>query len=101
MMRDAVKQGVIDAARRFAVREASALETILGVLGAGVGGSVARGALNAVSPRALPALENLGALPVNAIRRVISPTQTPADAIVRHLSKAQLPHIPSGAPRVQ
>lgn len=100
MMRDAVRQGVLDAARRFAIREASALETILGVLGAGVGGSVARGTLNAVSPRVLPAFENLGAMPVNAIRRVISPVQTPADAIVRHLSKAKLPQLPPGVPRV-
>lgn len=100
MMRDAVRQGALEAARRFAVREASALETILGVLGAGVGGSVARGALNAVSPRVLPAFENLGAAPINAIRRVVKPAQTPADAIVRHLSKTQLPSIPPGAPRI-
>ena len=100
MMRDAVRQGMLDAARRFAVREASTLETILGILGAGVGGSVARGALNAVSPRVLPALENLGAVPVNAIRRVIKPAQTPANVIVRHLSKAQLPQLPPNTPRM-
>lgn len=100
MMRDAVRQGVLQAAQRFAIREASTLETILGVLGAGVGGSVARGALNAVSPRMLPALENLGALPVNAVRRMVSPVRTPADAIVKHLAKAELPRVPGNAPRV-
>jgi hypothetical protein len=100
MMRDAVRQGVLQAARRFAIREASTLETILGILGAGVGGSVARGALNAVSPRVLPTFENLGALPVNAVRRMVNPVQTPADAIVKHLAKAELPRVPGGAPRM-
>jgi hypothetical protein len=100
MMREAARQGVLDAARRFAVREASTLETLLGILGAGVGGSVARGALNAVSPRALPALESLGAMPINAVRRAVNPMRTPADAIVRHLDKAQLPPMPSGMPRM-
>lgn len=100
MMRDAVKTGAIEAARRFAIREASTLETILGILGAAAGGSVARGALNAVSPRVLPTLENLGAMPVNAIRRVVSPVQTPANALVKHLSKVNLPSTPPGAPRL-
>lgn len=100
MMRDAVKEGALQAARRFAIREASTLETILGILGAGVGGSVARGALNAVSPRALPALENLGAVPINAVRRMVNPAQTPASAIVRHLAKAELPRVPAGTPRM-
>jgi ABC-type arginine transport system permease subunit len=100
MMRDAVKDGALKAARRFAIREASTLETILGVLGTAAGGSVARGALNAVSPRVLPALESFGAAPVNALRRVVSPVQTPADALVKHLSKASLPRVPPGAPRI-
>jgi hypothetical protein len=100
MMRDAVRDGALEAARRFAIREASTLETILGILGTAAGGSMARGALNAVSPRVLPALENIGAAPVNAIRRVINPVQTPADALVKHLSKASLPHMPIGAPRI-
>jgi ABC-type arginine transport system permease subunit len=100
MMRDAVKEGALEAARRFDIREASTLATILGVLGTAAGGSVARGALNAVSPRVLPALENLGAAPVNAIRRVVSPVQTPADALVKHLSKASIPPTPIGGPRV-
>lgn len=100
MMRNAVRNGAREAARRFAIREASTLETILGVLGTAAGGSVVRGALNAVSPRVLPALENLGALPINAIRRVVNPIQTPADAIIKHLSKASLPHVPPGAPRI-
>jgi hypothetical protein len=100
MMRDAVRQGALQAARRFAIREASTLETILGILGAGVGGSVARGALNAVSPRVLPAFENLGARPVNAVRRMVSPAQTPADAIIKHLAKAKLPPAPVGMPRM-
>jgi len=101
MMREAVREGVVEAARRFAIREASTLETILGILGAATGGSVARGALNAVSPRVLPTLENLGAMPVNAIRRIINPVQTPADALVKHLSKATLPHVPPGVPRIR
>jgi len=100
MMRDAVRDGALEAARRFAIREASTLETILGILGTAAGGSVARGALNAVSPRVLPALESFGAAPVNALRRVVSPVQTPADALVKHLSKASLPHVPPGAPRI-
>ncbi len=100
MMRDAVKDGALKAARRFAIREASTLETILGILGAAAGGSVARGALNAVSPRVMPALENLGALPVNAIRRVVNPAQTPADVIIKHLSKASLPSAPPSTPRI-
>jgi hypothetical protein len=100
MMRDAVRQGMLQAARRFAIREASTLETILGILGAGVGGSVARGALNAVSPRTLPALENLGAVPINAVRRMVSPAQTPANAIIKHLAKAELPRVPGGTPRM-
>lgn len=101
MMREALREGVVEAARRFAIREASTLETILGILGTAAGGSVARGALNAVSPRVLPTLENLGAMPVNAIRRVVNPVQTPADALVKHLSKATLPHVPPGAPRIR
>ena len=100
MMCDAVKEGALEAARRFDIREASTLATILGILGTAAGGSVARGALNAVSPRVLPALENLGAAPVNAIRRVVSPVQTPADALVKHLSKASIPPTPIGAPRI-
>lgn len=100
MMRAALAHGVRTAAARFSVREASTLEAILGALAAGVGGSVARGAMNAVSPRILPAFESLGAAPVNALRRVVNPVQTPADAIVKHLAKASLPHAPPGAPRV-
>lgn len=100
MMRDAVRQGALQAAQRFAIREASTLETILGIIGAGVGGSVARGALNAMSPRVLPAIENLGAAPINAVRRMVNPAQTPADAIVKHLTKAELPPVPAGAPRI-
>lgn len=100
MMREAIRKGAIDAARRFAIREASTLETVLGILGAAAGGSVARGALNAVSPRVLPTLENLGAMPVNAIRRAVNPVQTPASALVKHLSKASLPHVPPGTPRI-
>lgn len=99
-MRDALADGVRTAANRFSIREASALEAILGALAAGVGGSMARGALNAVSPRLLPAFENVGAAPVNAIRRMVTPTRTPADVIVKHLSKASLPHVPPGAPRI-
>lgn len=100
MMRDTVRQGALRAAQRFAIREASTLETILGILGAGIGGSAVRGAINAVSPRALPAVENLGALPVNAVRRMVNPVRTPADAIVKHLAKAELPRVPAGMPRV-
>lgn len=100
MMRDAVKEGVLKAVRRFDIREASTLETILGILGTAAGGSVARGALNAVSPRVLPALENLGATPVNAIRRMVAPSRTPADALVKHLSRASIPPVPANTPRV-
>ncbi len=99
-MRAAVIKGVRAAAARFAIREASVLEAVLGALGAGVGGSVARGAINAVSPRALPMLENIGAMPVNAARRMMNPVRTPADAIVKHLAKAQLPSPPPGMPRI-
>ncbi len=99
-MRDALADGIRTAAARFSVREGSALEAILGALAAGVGGSVARGAMNAVSPRILPAFENLGAAPVNALRRAINPVQTPANAIVKHLAKTSLPHMPPGTPRV-
>lgn len=99
-MRAALEYGVRTAAARFSVREASVLEAILSALAAGVGGSVARGAMNAISPRVLPAFENLGAAPVNALRRAVSPTQTPADAIVKHLAKVNLPPIPHGAPRI-
>lgn len=101
MMRDAVRKGALVAAHRFDIREASTLETILGILGTAAGGSIARGALNAVSPRVLPALENVGAAPINAIRRVVSPVQTPANTIVKHLSKTNLPPIPPGAPRIR
>lgn len=100
MIRDALTSGVRAATARFSVREASALQAILGALATGVGGSVARGALNAVSPKLLPAFENLGALPINTVRRMISPVQTPADVIVKHLSKASPSHIPPGAPRI-
>ena len=99
-MKRLVEQGARDAAIRFAIREASALSAILGALGAGVGGSIARGAINAISPNALPMFENLGAIPINAVRRVVNPTMTPAKAIVQHLSKAQLPQIPNGLPRI-
>lgn len=100
MMRNAVRNGALKAARRFAIREASTLEMVLGILGTAAGGSVARGALNAMSPRALPALENFGAMPVNALRRAVNPVQTPADALIKHLSKASLPHVPPGTPRI-
>lgn len=100
MIRDALADGVRTAATRFSIREGSALEAILGALAAGVGGSVARGALNAVSPRILPTFENLGAAPVNALRRAVNPARTPADVIVKHLAKANLPHVPPGTPKV-
>jgi hypothetical protein len=100
MMRDAMAHGVRTAAARFSIREGSALEAILGALAAGVGGSVARGAMNAVSPRLLPTLEGVGAAPVNAVRRMVAPTRTPADVLAKHLSKASLPPAPHGAPRI-
>lgn len=100
MMRDAMAHGIRTAAARFSIREGSALEAILGALAAGVGGTVARGAMNAVSPRLLPTLEGVGAAPVNAIRRVISPPKTPANVLTRHLSKAHLPPVPHGSPRI-
>lgn len=99
MMRDSLADGVRTAAARFSIREGSALEAILGALAAGVGGSVARGAINAVSPRLLPAFESVGAAPVNAIRRAVTPSRTPADVLVRHLAKASVPPAPAGAPR--
>lgn len=100
MMRDAMVHGVQTAAARFSIREGSALEAILGALAAGVGGSVARGAMNAVSPRLLPALEGVGAAPVNAVRRMVAPSQTPSDVLAKHLAKASLPPVPHGAPRI-
>lgn len=90
-LRDAVQRGQQGALTRFQVREASALEAILGAVGAGLGGSVARGAIGAVSPRLLPALENVGALPVNALRRVFSGPSSPAELLVKQLNNAQLP----------
>jgi hypothetical protein len=89
MIGEASIRGVREAISRFNVREASALQSILGMLGAGVGGSVARGALNAASPRLMSTLENAGAAPVNAIRRAITAPSTPHDAFVRHLETAQ------------
>lgn len=100
MMRDAMAHGIRTAAARFSIREGSALEAILGALAAGVGGSVVRGAMNAVSPRLLPKLESVGAAPVNAIRRIVTPSRTPADVLVKHLFKASLPPVPHSAPRI-
>lgn len=92
MIRTAAEQGVSDAVMRFRIREASALEAILGALGAGVGGSLARGAIGAISPRILPALENAGAAPVNLIRRAVTPS--PASVLAKHIANAQLPPPP-------
>ncbi len=100
MMRDAMAHGIRTAAARFSVREGSALEAILGALAAGVGGSVARGAMNAVSPRLLPTLETIGAAPVNAVRRMAAPSRTPADVLARHLAKTNLPPAPHNTPRI-
>ncbi len=100
MMCDALADGVRTAAARFSIREGSALEAILGALAAGVGGSVARGAMHAVSPRILPAFENLGAAPINALRRAVNPVQTPATTLAKPLAKASLPPVPPGKPRI-
>ncbi len=100
----ALHRGARDAATRFGIREASVLETLLGAVGATVGGGVFRGALNAAAPRLISSLENAGAAPVNAIRRAIKGPTSPADALVRHLNKAQpashtlpvMPHVAKG-----
>lgn len=96
MIREASIQGARAAAARFGVREASLLQTLLGTLGAGVGGSMVRGALNAASPNILNHLENLGAAPINAVRRAFNPS--PADVLAKHLTSAQ-PALPKG-PRI-
>lgn len=97
MIRTASIQGAQDAASRFKL-SSSMLETLLGVVGAGVGGSLARGAIGAISPKALPALENLGAAPINAVRRVMAPP-SPAAALAKHLNTAPVPPLPTG-PRI-
>lgn len=89
MILSAARTGAKRAAEHFGVREASVLETLLGVVGAGLGGSVARGAINAASPRLMSSLENIGAAPVNMVRRALGPT-SPADAFVKHLNAAHL-----------
>lgn len=89
MIADEAHRGARDAAARFNVREGSAFASILGALGAGVGGSVARGAINAVSPRLMSTFENLGAAPVNAARRAFAGPSSPADLLVKHLGGAQ------------
>lgn len=96
MIREASIQGARAAAARFGVREASLLQALLGTVGAGVGGSMVRGALNAASPRLLTQLENLGAAPVNAVRRAFNPSA--ADVLAKHLTTAQ-PILPRG-PRI-
>lgn len=92
MMRERMIDGARTAAAQFGIREASALETILGVLGAGVGGSLARGALNALSPKVLPALEAAGGAPINMARRALQPS--PAGVLARHLSSASPAPLP-------
>lgn len=90
MVRTAAHRGMQAAIDRFNVREASALQTILGIVGSGVGGSVARGALNAAAPRLLTSLETAGAAPINLARRLMTGGPTsPADALVKHLQTAQ------------
>lgn len=96
MIREASIRGARAAASRFGVREASLLQTLLGTVGAGVGGSMVRGALNAASPSILPRLENLGAAPINAVRRALNPSA--ADVLAKHLMNAQ-PSMPS-RPRI-
>lgn len=104
MIRTAAHSGARAAALRFGVREASALEFLLGTLGAGVGGKMVQGAMDAAAPRLGPALMNAGAAPVNALRRAVSGPKSPADLLVKQLSKAEpmmhaRPPIPAmGAP---
>lgn len=88
MIRTAAHSGAQAAVARFGLREASVLETVLSALGAGVGGSMAKGALNAASPRLMSALENAGAAPINAVRRAVS-GPSPADLLVKHLGSTQ------------
>ncbi len=97
MIHEATIRGARAAAARFGVREASLLQTLLGTIGAGVGGSMVRGALNAASPNALTHLENLGAAPVNMVRRALNPTA--ADVLAKHLTTTQ-PTLPPNRPRI-
>lgn len=87
MMSDARLHGVRAAAARFGIREASALQTILEALAAGLGGSVARGAVGALHPKVLPALEAVGAAPVRAMKGMLPRGGAP-----------QLPSAPMHAP---
>jgi hypothetical protein len=96
VIRTASIKGAQDAAARYKL-SSSILETLLGVVGAGVGGSLARGAIGAISPKAIPAIENAGAAPINAIRRMAGPP-SPAAAIAKHLNNTPVP--PVKGPRI-
>ena len=86
MIREAAIKGAATAAARFGIREASLWQTLLGTVGAGVGGGMVRGAINAASPNLMNNIENLGAAPVNAIKRVLRPG--PADILAKTLENA-------------
>lgn len=105
MILDAVKRGASAAAERFRVREASALlDMLLAGVGGGVLGSVGKGFVHGLSPKALPALEGAGTAlakaPVAIGKKLMGVPSSPAEALAKQLSRAEPMMPPPGKPRI-
>lgn len=89
MIRTAYQNGALEASKRFGVREASALELLLG-MGSPI---AARAGLNVMAPKLMPSIERSMEVPFKALKgagggimRAVRGPSSPAEALTRALS---------------